>query len=81
VSAAVSSLSGQFFLTVDTDGIVKWQGEILGQLELGYFKCQLYGCMGQPNGYIVRHLSEMVQWRFYSNEDDWHSAYYKAISR
>lgn len=74
----VCRLTGHFFLTFDDEGQLQWQGEVIEYLQIGYFLCQLFGGLGQPTNCVVRHLSQMNDWRFYDGEDEWRDAYRNA---
>lgn len=74
---AGGKLAGQYFLTFD-DVQLQWQGEIVAPIEVGYYLCQLFCWLGQPTNCVVRHLSEMHDWRFYDDENAWRDAYRNA---
>jgi len=72
-------MTGRFFLTFDDEGQLLWQGQIIEHLQSGYFLCQLSGALfGEATHCVIRHLSQMNDWRFYDGEDEWHGAYRNA---
>jgi len=80
VSAVAFNLAGQFFLTFDEQGKLQWQGEIVGQVEAGFYLCQLFSAFtGEPTNCIIRPISDMMEWRIYLSDDMWREAYDKFV--
>lgn len=71
-----NSLIGQFFLTFDSDGRLKCQGEIVGCPEPGFFMCQFFSALtGHETNCEIARISDMQSWKFYASADDWRAAY------
>ncbi|ECX5877007.1 hypothetical protein H0K60_004466 [Salmonella enterica] len=53
---------------------VKYQLEVVGQLENGHYLCYLYSWIDGGDTHMkIYHLDEMCAWRFYDEEDYWRS--------
>lgn len=72
---ATSGLVGKFFLTPDPEKgfpLVQRQGWVLEELVSGTYLIELFSWAdGYPNGQHIAPVSDMGEWRFYSDESQW----------
>ena len=77
-------LTGRFFHTLH-DGVINWQGEVLGQVHEDVFLVQLFEwVMGEPNIQKAVRLAEMEEWVFYASQEEMNRSYehgYAAMRR
>lgn len=68
-----SVLSGKMFHSFNpADKELEWQGQILHDLEDGYYLVLLYDWLiGAPSSQKIVHLSEMKGWNLYDDADYW----------
>lgn len=81
MSAPATKLAGQFFLTFDDQGFLQYHGEILGSPERGFYLCQRFDGMGQPNCQVVRTVREMSAWQLYDDLNSWKRALESHLAR
>ncbi len=63
-------LIGRCFHSVK-DGVVEWQGEVIGRVSDEQYLVQLYDyVVGQPSVQRIVNIKEMSSWLFYSDEDE-----------
>ena len=61
---------GRFFHSIK-DGVVNWQGEVIGRVSDALYLVQLHDYMiGQPSVQRIVSLEEMSSWLFYSDVDE-----------
>ena len=71
---AKNDLIGKFIHMVE-DGKIECQGEVIASPEPGYYLIQLYSWItGFPTNEKLVHVSDMKNWKFYSDIDDWKEA-------
>lgn len=69
-------LKGRYFHSFEDDGVVKWQGYVLGSPGLGYYMVQLFEWLvGSPSCQKLVHLSEMNGWHFYDTQEEMAETY------
>ena len=75
-------LQGQFFHSVNQDGVVEWQGEIIGNPEPGWYLVQLFEWVcGEPNVRRFVRIDEMRTWLFYESADSMRFSYEHGVAR
>lgn len=66
----------KFFHSIGVEGYVKWQGQVLGHVQDGYYLVQCYSWMdGDPTNCEIVPFSSMVGWMFYCTADEMNHSY------
>lgn len=68
---ADSPMVGKWFHSVEADGLVKWQGQILNTWGEDMINVQLYSwCMGEPTNQTTVRIADTLGWYFYDTNQD-----------
>jgi len=81
-SAATNPLHKQFFHSLNKDGLVHWQGHIIGNPEPGWYLVELFEWLwGEPNVRRLVHIDEMRTWLFYDSAESMCFSYEHGAAR
>jgi hypothetical protein len=77
-----SSIIGKWFHSYDADGVLGWQGHILGRPQPTTYLVQLYEwAIGDPSDQRLVEFEAMKYWRFYDSSTEMNEAYEKYVIR
>lgn len=75
-------LIGQFFHSINGQGVVEWQGCILGSPSPGWYYVQLYEWgFGEANVRRIVPFGIINNWLFYSTSDEMRHSYDHGVAR
>lgn len=75
-------LCGKFFHSIDQDGVVCWQGYVIGEAQPGFFLVQLFEwMMGEPSTCEIVPFEDMLDWFFYQSADEMRFSYDHGAAR
>jgi hypothetical protein len=82
VSATTNPLCRQFFHSLDKDGVVNWQGHIIGNPEPGWYLVEIFEWLcGEPYVRRLVHIDEMRTWLFYDSAGSMRVSYEHGVAR
>jgi len=64
-------LSGKFFHSIGQDGFLCWQGQVLGEVQAGFFLVQLFSWLdGDETNCEIVPFEDMLGWLFYQTSEE-----------
>ena len=75
-------LVGQYFHSIGPDGMLLWQGIVIGNPQPGWYLLQLFEwLMGEPNVRRLVRIEEMTTWLFYPDDVTMAHSYERGVAR
>jgi hypothetical protein len=69
-------LKGHFFHSYNKDGLVEWQGKVIGNPEPGIYLVQLYEWLvGAESCRKLVNIQDMIPWSFYETSEEMNNSY------
>jgi len=76
------SLVGQYFHSIGDNGILKWQGVVIGNPEPGWYLLQLFEWLaGTPNVRVLIKIEALANWLFYGSAEAMAHSYEHGAAR
>ena len=75
-------LTGHYFHSVNQQGVIEWQGQVVGHPEPEWYLIQLYEWLcGEPSVQRLMRIDEMQCWLFYESAEDMIYSYEHGTAR